>query len=214
MIIRPSSTTICTNATCDLPTLCHPSSLQSSSLPVKTVPFIPRVILSVQPSFSLSTVGSQTSFFQASSAHQPVLSQQLATLHLPSLTSTNSTVVSNPAITVSNVQFCPLVLTDPSKSQGSISISAPAQIHLQVASAHSTSVGLSEAVTFSDKISASSSSPILAVNMECDDNLSPTITPSTSLITSLVNEARNQSAVTVASVVITPQCSDNIQSAF
>ncbi|KAF5396281.1 hypothetical protein PHET_10426 [Paragonimus heterotremus] len=218
MIIRPSSTTVCTSATCDLPTLCRPSSLHSS-LPVKTVPFLPRVILSVQPSFPLSTVGSQTPFFQTTSAisteaHQPMLSQQLATLHLPPLASTNSAVVSNPTITVSNVQFCPLVLTTTSKSQSSISINAPAPIHLQITSSPITSVGSSEVVAFSDKISTASSSPIRAVNMECDGNLSPTITPSTSLITSLVNRGRNQSTVTVASVVITPQCSGNMQSAF
>ncbi|KAF7232553.1 hypothetical protein EG68_09760 [Paragonimus skrjabini miyazakii] len=218
MIIRPSNTTVCTSATCDLPTLCRPSSLHSSSLPVKTVPFLPRVILSVQPSFPLSTAGSQTPFFQASSAvsteaHQPVLSQQLANLHLPVLASNNSAVVSNPAITISNVQFCPLVLTATSKSQSSISISAPAPIHLQVASSPITSIGSSEVVTFSDKISAASSSPMPAVNVKCDGDLSPTITP-TSIITSLVNKGHNQSTVTVASVVITPQCSGNMQSAF
>ncbi|KAF6768681.1 hypothetical protein AHF37_05589 [Paragonimus kellicotti] len=219
MIIRPSSTTVCTSATCDLPILCRPSSLHSSSFPLKTVPFLPRVILSVQPSFPSSTVDSQTPFFQTSSAipteaHQPVLSQQLATLHLSPLASTNSAVVTHPSITVSTVQFCPLVLTATSKSQSSISTIAPAPIHLQVASSPITSVCSSEVVTFSDKISAASSNPMPAVNMECDGNLSPTLTPSTSLITSLVNKGRNQSSVTVASVVITPQCSAHMQSAF
>ncbi|CAH8662001.1 unnamed protein product [Schistosoma guineensis] len=192
----------------DRPTHICTSILQNpSSNSSKTVPFFPRVLLSVQqPLSSLinQTIIQPTALTTASGANTPL--PHASSLHM------SATSVSSP-INSTN-QFFPLILAAASTLPPSTSSApTPLQLHLgnysgssSVASASSQSIFLHPSVT----TTASCLSVPNVLNSPSRLGTSGVTTASTPLVASLINKNCSTSP-SVASVVISPQAPNHIQ---
>uniref|UniRef100_A0A5K4FBP8 Homeobox domain-containing protein n=1 Tax=Schistosoma mansoni TaxID=6183 RepID=A0A5K4FBP8_SCHMA len=192
----------------DRPTHICTSILQNpSSNSSKTVPFFPRVLLSVQqPLSSLinQTIIQPTALTTASVANTPL--PHVSSLHM------SATSVSSP-INSTN-QFFPLILAAASTLPPSTSSApTPLQLHLgnysgssSVAPASSQSIFLHPSVT----TTASCLSVPNVLNSPSRLSTSGVTTASTPLVASLINKNCSTSP-SVASVVISPQAPNHIQ---
>ncbi|VDO67583.1 unnamed protein product [Schistosoma mattheei] len=192
----------------DRPTHICTSILQNpSSNSSKTVPFFPRVLLSVQqPLSSLinQTIIQPTALTTASGANTPL--PHASSLHM------SATSVSSP-INSTN-QFFPLILAAASTLPPSTSSApTPLQLHLgnysgssSVASASNQSIFLHPSVT----TTASCLSVPSVLNSPSRLGTSGVTTASTPLVASLINKNCSTSP-SVASVVISPQAPNHIQ---
>ncbi|CAI2734851.1 unnamed protein product [Schistosoma spindalis] len=192
----------------DRPTHICTSILQNpSSNSSKTVPFFPRVLLSVQqPLSSLinQTIIQPTALTTASGANTPL--PHASSLHM------SATSVSSPINSTNH--FFPLILAAASTLPPSTSSSpTPLQLHLgnysgssSVASASSQSIFLHPSVT----TTASCLSVSNVLNSPSRLGTSGVTTASTPLVASLINKNCSTSP-SVASVVISPQAPNHIQ---
>ncbi|CAL8103292.1 unnamed protein product [Calicophoron daubneyi] len=197
VVVHPSTTTAC--ASSDGWDRSNFVSASAPQPPVasKTVPFYPRVLLSV------SNVGAQTPALQGASSTvlsdpcQTVLSQHhLANLQIPSTSASSS-----------GSQFFPLIFAaTPTCSSNPISTTAHTSLHLQVGSFPTP--GACNALT----------SPVsncsVAVRSSSNDTTVASSTGSNSLIASMVNRSSAPSANNMTSVVISPQSANPMQPAF
>ncbi|CAH8598146.1 unnamed protein product [Schistosoma turkestanicum] len=178
------------------------SILQTPSNSSKTVPFFPRVLLSVQQPLSgliNQTIIQPTTLTTASGANAP----------LPHMSATS---VSSP-INSTN-QFFPLILAAASSLPPSTSSApTPLQLHLgnysgtsSVASASSQGIFLHPNVT----TTASCLSVSNVLNSPSRPSTSGVTTASTPLVASLINK-NCSSSPSIASVVISPQTPNHIQ---